>query len=285
MRRFALLALLTMPALASCLFPSLTGLTGPGGDAANDTELTDAPLSDGPNVTDSQPANDAPSSDAADAGDASDAGGFCATHPGHTFCEDFDEPNFQTRWDNISASAGATLVADNSKSVSPPNEMLASVSVPANGSAHAYAMKHFTTANTIKIAAEMMVDTNTLATLDPLMIVFNPPPSGYTSYEIHIDTCTGHRGYLATLSDGGSLHVDTAFANTLQTWHNVEVDLNMSTAAIDVLLDGVPTVQWTVAALSPTAFDLRLGITTSSSTTSSPLPGVAHVDNVLVDVQ
>jgi hypothetical protein len=241
MRRFALVTL----AISACtLFPELSGLTGAEGDASIDA-LGDALVADvgTSDVADSSQTTDGPteaSTDATDAGVISDAS-FCGANPGHTFCEDFEPPNFQARWDGIVVNNGGTVVQNNTTSVSPPSSMLASLTYAANSTGHAYATKHFATASkTIKVRSQMLVDPTTIAQIDPLMISFNPAPAGYTAYEIHIDTGTSHLGCQATPSDGGAVvHQDEVFSNPLSTWHNVEVDVDMVASTVTFLVDGV----------------------------------------------
>jgi len=262
------------------LFPDLSGL---GGDASIGLDAHPSDGNSGGDVVTDSSGADSSADVTADAG-------FCAGHPGHTFCEDFDEPNFQGRWDGVQTSNnGASLVESPAQFVSPPNSLLVTLPTPANAGGHAYATKHFTTASQLTIQTELLVEPTTpaqLDQLDPLMIVFNPAPAGYDDYEIHIDIATMHLGYVATPSDGGAqVHLDTSFTNPLSSWHNVEVDLTLATGAIKILVDGVQATVWTVAPIGPSAFDLRLGVAASDNVSNATIAETVNVDNVLVDTQ
>jgi hypothetical protein len=274
--------------LAACgLFPDLSGLSG--GDAATTDAADVGPPADA-QPSDGQPP-DAPPSDGqppdaqpTDAGDA----GFCATHPGHAFCEDFDEPNFAARWDSIATTTGSTAVEDDASSTSPPNAMLGTVTFAASSSSGtAYARKHFGTATTFQVRAELLVDPTSLAQIDPVEIKLQPPPTGYSEYQIHVDVGTKHLGWSTTPADGGaSSNSDLSFTNTLSSWQNVEIDFDLSTAIVKVLVNGATVVgPATLSPVSPTGFDVELGVVKGSNTSNAPIVGTVHVDDVLVDLQ
>jgi hypothetical protein len=267
--------------LGACgLFPDISGLTG--GDAGIDASTQDAGVDAMPPVDARlDTTTDSPSSVDSGIGDA----GYCATHTGHTFCEDFDEPNFESRWTGVQTTAGASVVESDAGFVSPPNELLATATFPASSGAAAYAYKHFATANSIKIQLEMLVTMAGLPQIDPLMIFFNPPPAGYTHYEIHIDSGDGHFGYNYTPDGGTNTNPDVSFTTPIGAWHAFEVDIDMTTSNVQVLVDGVSQVNTTLlATVSPTAFDLRVGVVSGLGGTTAAT-GIVQVDNVLVDTK
>jgi hypothetical protein len=273
MRRAIVVACATT--FACALFPNLSSLSESDGGQATDA-------ADANNASDV--ALDADGGDATAVTDAGSDASFCATHTGHTFCEDFDEPGFATRWSGVVTSqAGSTAVESDASSASAPNELLTTATFPASTSGQgAFVYKHFTAAKTLKVQVALLVDVSTMAECDPLEISLIPP-AGYKTYQIHIDIPTQHLGYTTTPTDGGtSTTTDTAFTTTFPTWRNLEFDLDFTTSAVAVLVDGVPTVAWTVAPLAPTAFDVRLGVVIGLSGTTSATP-VVHVDNVLID--
>jgi hypothetical protein len=267
------------------LFPDLTGLAGDAGvDAFEPDVSVDAPGVDAvADATKSDAAtNDGGAGDAADAAD----GGWCATHPNHTFCEDFDEPGFAARWTGISLNpSSSTVIESDAAAISPPNEMLASATFPPDSNANAYVYRHFSTAKTLKVQAEILVDPVGLPQIDPVMIVLSPPPPGYTRYDIHVDTGDGHLGNNYTPDGGSAINTDTNFANPLSAWHNLEIDLDLTKSSIQLYVDGVLATTWTLAPTSPTGFDLRIGVTAGLGTVDASTTGVVHVDNVLVDIQ
>ncbi len=262
------------------LFPDLSSLSESDGattDAANDASISaDA---------------DAGKTDSGDAAVIKDAGSdgdaaalFCVTNANHTFCEDFDEPGFATRWNGVVTTPDAgTAVESDASSVSAPNELLTTATYPPNTNGlAAYAYKHFTTAKTLKLQVALLVEAATMANFDPVEISFTPP-AAYKSYQIHIDVATQHVGYTTAPADGGSaVTTDTPFTSTFATWRNLELDLDLTTSAFQILVDGTQVVSWTVAPLAPTAFDIRLGVVLGVSG-STPTTSIVHVDNVLVD--
>ncbi len=267
--------------LGACgLFPDLSGLTG---DASVDASTQDSSV-------DAVPPGDARLDTTTDSPSSADSGldaaaGYCATHTGHTFCEDFDEPNFEARWTGVSQVADASVVESDAGFVSPPNELLATATFPANSGASAYAYKHFATATTIKIQLEMLVATAGLVQIDPLMIFFNPPPAGYTHYEIHIDSGDGHFGYNYTPDGGANTNPDVSFTTPVGAWHAFEVDIDMTTSSVQVLVDGVSQVNTTLlATVSPTAFDLRVGVVSGLGGVTAAT-GALQFDNVVVDTK
>jgi hypothetical protein len=90
---------------------SLNGLSG--GEGRDAAVSPDGPDEGG--MHDSAPSPDAQ----ADA--TPDAGTFCATHQGHTLCDDFDEPGFRDVWSGgMVVTGGGSLFQDPDASVSPP---------------------------------------------------------------------------------------------------------------------------------------------------------------------
>lgn len=294
MRARGIVVVVACVGVAACaLFPAVDGLVGDGGgaldatsDAVSDVSAeasSDSGPSDVVQASDADAGTDADTGTGADA-DADAATSFCATHLGHTFCEDFDEPNFASRWTTLSLSSGATLDESDASSQSPPNQLLGDVTFPAQTSAStAYAGKHFASASTITAEAELEV-TSTLAKIDPIQIHFSPAPAGYDYYEIHIDTGDDHLGASWVPSDGGpSSYVDVTFPNNLAAWHDVKLVVDVKTSAVQAYLDGTLVAQTAIPALSAAAFDLRVGVVTGSNSSTSALDGTVHVDNVLVD--
>lgn len=266
---------------AACgLFPDVSDLAGDGGlDAfAQEDVSVDAPTTDA--------RADVVADVTSDGGDAA-AGGWCATHTGHAFCEDFDEPGFETRWTGVVKSpSSSTVVESDAAAISLPNEMLSSATFPSGNSAsHAYAFEHFPTANSLKVQAEILVDPVALPQIDPVTIVLNPPPPGYSYYDVHVDTGDGHLGNNYTPEGGANVNTDTTFANALSAWHNLELDIDLTKSSVKVFVDGALATSWTIASTSPTGFDLQLGVTAGASALDASTTGVVHVDNVLVDTQ
>ncbi len=265
--------------LAACgLFPNLSGLSGDAGSA--DVSSPDV-------TTDAAPSHDAAPDAPGDVGPDAPPPGFCATHTGHTFCEDFDEPSFAARWTGVSTSSSAVTLAESDAGwVSPPNELLASTPFPASsGAPYAFAFEHFATAKSIKVQVELFVSTGSLQEIDPLLIAFNPPPVGYSYYDIHIDSGDGHLGYNFTPEGGTNSNTDLSFVTPLDAWHAFEVDVDLNTSAVQIFVDGVSTLDATLAEpLSPTAFDLQLGVVRGLAGATATT-GVVQVDNVLVDTQ
>ena len=263
--------------VACALFPDLSSLSeSDGGGTLDASDAADAKTSD--------VALDVDGADAIVITDAGNDAPFCATHMGHTFCEDFDEPGFETRWNGVVTIPDAsTAVESDASSVSAPNELLATSTFPPNtGGVPAYAYKHFTTAKTLKLQVALLVEPSTMAQCDPVEISLTPP-AAYKTYQIHIDISTQHVGYTTTPNDGGSsTTTDTPFTMTFPTWRNLELDLDLTTSVLAILVDGTPTVNWTIAPLAPTAFDVRLGVVLGLSGSTSATP-VVHVDNVLID--
>jgi hypothetical protein len=265
------------------LFPDLGGLSGDAGSSADATTDVNVPDT---NVTDTSA--DVSTSDGGGGADAdADAAttGWCATHPGHTFCEDFDEPNFQARWTGTTVPTDASVVESDASSVSPPNELLVTVPVPASASpADAYTYKHFATAKTAKIQLQLMANWTGLATLDPVVVELNPPPSGYKHYDIHVDVADDHLGNNYTPNDGGAnVNTDTTFTNPFQAWHNLEIDLDLTKSTVQLFVDGVSAASWTIAPTSPTGFDLRVGSIGVQNGTTTATTAIVQVDDVLVD--
>ncbi|HEY1953999.1 MAG TPA: LamG-like jellyroll fold domain-containing protein [Polyangiaceae bacterium] len=271
------------------LFPELDGLVGDAGGPV------DATL-DAPGEAAAEASSDAAPSDVvqppdgnadADAGAVADADAaiaFCASHTGHTFCEDFDEPSFANRWSSLALSVGATLDESDASAQSPPNQLLGDVTFPPSSStATAYVSKHFTSSSKITAEADFEVD-STLAKVDPIHITFSPAPAGYSAYEIHIDTGDNHLGASWTPSDGGpSDYMDVTFPDQLAAWHDVKLVVDLTTSAVQAYLDGALVAQMTTPTLSPAAFNLQVGVVSGTNDALTPVDAKVHVDNVLVD--
>jgi hypothetical protein len=120
--RFRLLFFLSaaLTAASCALLPSMDGLSG-GTDAGTDAAT---PI-DGPTTETSADASS--DRDAAPIQDADAATGpFCATHPGHTLCADFDDGAVAKGWTTTDLY-GSGAVALDPDFVSPPSSFLSTV--------------------------------------------------------------------------------------------------------------------------------------------------------------
>jgi hypothetical protein len=116
MRAHLALALVAGAALGGCLV--LTDLSGLAGDPAPDpVEPTDAATEA---AQDGAPGDDAGTDGRTD-GDADATSPFCATHPGHTACLDFDDGVLPADW--VVDVTGGALSWSSTRAVSPPGAL------------------------------------------------------------------------------------------------------------------------------------------------------------------
>lgn len=263
----AVAAILAATLAAACLFPSLAGMGGPG-----DASTPDG-TADGSALPDGSPA------------DAS----FCGTHPGHTFCEDFDQPSFAAHWGTVAAAGpDASVTADDAAATSPPNSLLATTTSPAYSYfASAYVGKHFAAASHITVQFGLRIDTSPTVPGDVLRVTMSPAPAGYSTYMIALRTQSGATTVdtSMTTADGGIFpSLAAPVGEGFLAWHTVRLDLDTLLATCAVTVDGSVAASLQLPAWSASPFDLSLGVPHVENATPTVTSVTVHVDDVLVDI-
>jgi hypothetical protein len=247
----------------------------------------------------------APDSDASAADVMADVG-FCASHPGHQLCADFDEADaaYNAQFGSTQVTDSGSLGANSNASVSAPNSLLSQVAQTQSGIADidtAYMNRTFsgTTASIFKVEFDLRLDR--LGNVGQAMIIaalgFVTNQSHFHYVLVSVGNENGATGYMGAeeffdLPDGGRQQFvhDVTIGPQLIGWTHVLLTLNVSQAQPNLgitlqtsMADAgataeVPLVSsWTSGSPSVT-----IGIGGASSESS---PWAARYDNVTVDFQ
>lgn len=261
----------TLSVTACSLLTSLDGLRG---DASTDSSANDSAV-------------DVITADASDAGDAPDApdGPFCQTHPGHTFCADFDEGSLVAGFTSVTTTGVGSTALDDADKVSSPasyealfdasavsqcNEALLVRNI-ANSGNHDYHLEFdFESCGLPSISVELFSIIQN-AGIDAFIVSVDP-----FSYSLYTEG-----------SDDAGSHSQTYDMGVWPTtgWHHVIIDasdvLGKGKSAFHVTVDGTTMLDiqtgWTWS-ISPTELEVGLRACTSASPSCA-----VHYDNILLD--
>jgi hypothetical protein len=233
----------------------------------------------GSNGTDAQP------DVTADGAPTDGPGGFCATHPGHTFCDDFDLSEPATIWNRVATPRG-TLRRDGDASVSAPFSLLAT-SAPGDAGLFeaASVVKVLGTGQHVHVGLNMRFDApfQNVTFVSPLYVWFRPAPVGYTKYEVGIGTTNGMpelENYHSV--DGGSfVGTSTPFGESFLGWRRLELDIDLAGAVARVSVDGVERASLALEPAVGRGTELEIGMGYVGDSTSTQ---AIRFDDVLVDV-
>ena len=194
-----------------------------------------------------------------------DAGsGFCATHPGHTFCDDFDDGDLAARWSSVFGVRGAPL-RDDAGATSPPFALLATAAATtsAAGDFHASSvLKVFSATTHLHLSANVLA-LQPLAGLNTVYIRPSPLPGNALFYEVSIWTPpngTSTLEHYVFYPDGGGPKTNQPFTESWAGWRHVELDVRFDTAVATLTIDGVQRGTVALEAVQPTAVEVELGI-------------------------
>lgn len=226
--------------------------------------------------------------------DGSDAS-FCAMHPGHLLCDDFDtrligDPKGNMLWDNFTVSSATDGVINAAASVSPPRSFLASTTRPVmTGTTEelVFLTKDVGHAKTVALQFDVMVEayggggTNAVILLN---IQFGS--LGYDLVAVSPTALT----LLETLNagDGGpgmTTSHPTSAALPAGMWTHVTVLLNLPQVAAQgnavITLGGQTTLQSPLTYATPTSS----GGTVSFGLLVTAAPSIWKIryDNILID--
>jgi hypothetical protein len=271
------------------LLTDMDGLSGgvvpvPTRDGSTEPPHDDASSDAGPLADAASPVDAAAAGDSAASGDTSlGDGGFCAAHPGHTFCDDFDnETTLPATW--ILTQQSGTVVLDTAQFTSPPGSLLGSAN--GNGApARASAERLFPGSSRVTYAASVMVigPTNDVEVHAVSFTTKNDP--NYVDCYISMDAYSGQwsLGVSCTKTDGGANTTSQAplGAVAFGTWTPIALVVDVAALTVGVTLGGASGM----AALPPTkpdGFTILAGAVYVSGTGGAPR---VYADDVLVDVQ
>jgi hypothetical protein len=185
-----------------------------------------------------------------------------------TFCDDFDDDAaLGARWDGIGSNLDAgTLVRDMSDFQSPPSSLLVLVNkgVPPPGEISLY--KSFAVKSRLIVRFDMKIEQLNSGgdELDPLIVTFDPVPSGFDDYLILVSSYANNTDPVtlevwAPLSEGGAIDRTTPIPMSFGMWHNVVFDANFESNVLSASIDGAPPITLPMDMQTPSTVKLRLG--------------------------
>lgn len=217
----------------------------------------------------------------ADAGDAP----YCATHPGHTFCDDFDPTStLGGRWTTTVHIGSAGVVT--SGFVSPPRGMLAtSPDNDAGVSTENDIEKDFVASKIIDLEAAVKVTLGATG-CDFMGISFVPSNNSLYSecyfdvnYRVNVGTSLEAQ---CTQADGGSYYASSTIAATQPNWDRVHLSVDVSSSKVTGTVAGTSKQLKFPAGLSTTKLTALLGVLYKDKSVGN---AVVRVDNVTVDTE
>jgi hypothetical protein len=291
-RRMMMVAALAAPLASIVSCTSLAGLTGGGLDAGNneagspDDGVVDAPAPPADTGTEAAPPCDAGADIATDAY-------FCDLQGAmHTFCADFDEPNYLVSWSGSTVTEGGVLAQDPLEYTSPPFGLSAQIPMRTVGGAQSRLERLFAVPPSgVTVAFDLFVDdaggSNVYVAVVDLQsrYVFTITLSGSNPATLGVEeqSPNGDAGYFYEGVPGVSSPIPTG------AWSHVSVDFSLSGDAGNVTrltlndggtLKGTPPYP---PSTSPQGFKLSAGVAHYSN---SPYSAWAvHIDNLTVDVR
>jgi hypothetical protein len=276
-RASVLTVMLAFGALGSCsLFVDTNGLSSGDGDAAIEGDASSDALigSDAKSPTDAG---------VTDGGDAAPTP-FCASHPGHTLCYDFDESASLPAADSFQSDPGH-LVIDSTMSVSPPYSLLGIYNA---GDSNEQFQKNLTsTQGKVSWAIDLKFSASDLSTGQTAPLATDVPT---------VDVLYDHYFYLqtyfnslnigesATPADGGPTnYTSTQLVSPVpvDTWMHVEFTVDGNTGVITLSFNG------TALPNNQAQFGFPNGsmqVTVGGFAGDLPATTNINIDNVLVDL-
>jgi hypothetical protein len=268
---------------ACSLVTNLDGLES--GDATVDSPADSSAETNGADGTD-----DAAIDAAGDAtvGDSSD---FCATHGSHTFCEDFEEPNFQARWNSVQvASDASSMSVVDATSTSPPNSLYIAGTYVASTAMNDEAIitKQFASVSHVTVTADVLIDKpstcNYMRFIGVYITTPQPPYSAYNLF-LQIQSSGGHFT-TTTTTDAGLTEQGLAQLNeSFSTWATVKLDIDFVQSTAAVTVDGVTSMATTSITTVGTPVDINVKFGSMAYTCGTPSAFAANYDGILIDVK
>lgn len=286
-RSIAALSLLLVACSAIANFDGLvsdqdssdSGVDGASKDGSVASNTTDgSPLTTPDGSSDAGMSSDAPQMKV-DSGDS----GYCSTHPGHTYCDDFDPTSgLMGRW-TANVNLGSAGVGTNDF-VSPPREMVA-VSPDNDGgvSGEDDIQKSFAATKSMDLEAAIKL-TLQVSSTDFMAIEFTPTDTSVYSdcyFDVAYSMGSGSEVEAqCSQQDGGSFYMKSVIAATQPSWDRVHLAVDMSTNQGTV--SGVTKTITFPPGMATTKLTALLGVVYKTSGNGN---SVVRVDNVFIDTQ
>lgn len=234
---FVLPTIVAFGALGACsLFVDTDGLSGADADASSIIDASsDAPIESDGKI----PSDGGAPTDASDAAPTP----FCATHPGHVLCYDFDDSTMLPPADNTDFDP-AHFMIDSTDSVSPQHSLLG---IYPAGSSNQQLQKNLTsTKDKVSWALDIKFSASDLTTGQTAPIATDVPAVAELSdHYFYLQTYFNslNVGESASPADGGPTnYTDTEIVSPVpvDTWMHVEFTVDGTTGVITVSLNGNP---------------------------------------------
>ncbi len=285
--RTAAAAVLALGLAACSLFVDTDGLTGGSAASGSDGSVDANSGSDG-----SVDANSGDgSTDASDGGPSSDAAPFdanapkfCDSHPGHSYCLDFDESaSIPPGYDNGNFTP-ANFFIDPSISVSGPNSLYAKFTVGNSdegiGSNVTYASGNLAFSLDIRFSSSDL----SAGQIVPF-IAHVPKLSGQSEHYFYLQVYFDSFNIGETLTANGDApsYTSTTLTSPVpkDTWMHVDIAVNGSTRKVTASLNHMPiTVPDAQAGFGTGTSYLALG----AYANDIPADAIEHLDNVTIDL-
>jgi hypothetical protein len=289
MRRRLIVALsITLGACSA--IASFDGLVSEGastdGGAAGDAALKDASL---PGTSDGDTSTAVDGGDAGGSGPMSDGGvsadsgdsGYCSTHPGHLFCDDFDTESVLTANWTVNHAAVGVIGLSSAQFLSPPKSMSAVTPLNDSGTYENDIERPFAANKSFTVEAAFKV-TGAVTGCDFVSVEFKPDANtGYT--KCYLDISYANAGVIlesqCSFPDAGSIYHSVPLGVTAPNFQRVRLKVDLSTATVTGVFAGATKTVPIPLGLGTVPFRTNLGVVYSTNDADCAV----RVDDVIVD--
>jgi hypothetical protein len=273
MRGRLILAVFSCWLLSACLLlTDLSGLTSADGPAPG-ADASDAEAG-------GQPGHD----DAASGSDAARDAGFCAAHPGHGFCEDFDEPGFDTRMATTIPNGAFELVGD--AGAASTSSLHASLALAAKAGFGPQASTTLVGSHRATTTLALLPAGVTSGYAHAFYMRFKPTTSSLKLVTAYLRQLPGKQcdALLEIIPLDGGTSYPSMTAVPCPGWSVVQLDLDADQGKATVTFDGRAVGVITFAPFSFVSANLVLGVPYGSFADATGGSAETFTDDVLFDV-
>ncbi len=274
-------AIANFDGLVSDQVPSDGGVDGASRDGSVAPNTTDGSLA----TSDGSGFDAGTSSDASQMNMDSGDSGYCSTHPGHTFCDDFDPTStLGGRWTTNIHIGSAGVVT--SGFVSPPREVLATSPDNDGGvDGENDIQKDFLATKSMDLEAAVKVALAANSS-DFMAIEFTPiDTSVYASCYFDVQYSMASGTVLeaqCNQPDGGSFYSSASIVATQPNYERIHLSVDLTTNQVTATMSGTTKKIFFPAGLATTKFSALLGVVYKATGIGN---AVVRTDDVFIDTK
>lgn len=205
----------------------------------------------------------------------------------HVFCDDFDEGELGSKWDDVVLGAGP-LELDSQERVSLPRSLRVTLSAGGGSRSSKLVKALATSTQDVTVAFDLRIDgptSNTFGAISYAVVDILPAPPGVERHAVQLWQLPGGAGfrYFIDAEDGGGDNRNSPLSTptlAFGRWQRVSIRVTYAPKARALLsFDGVLAGTIDLIPGTLTGVNIQLGVDTAEAQTTA----VVHFDNVSVD--